>query len=169
MPVAEAHLLHHLEVVQRPLLEALLLEEAPLLVEEVEALAQLLADALDGAPHLRLRRHVVRARVDRVAIERPLHAAAQRVDLLDRLDLVAEELDADGRLLLVRGEDLDDVAAHAERAAVEVDVVSLVLDVDELPEEGVAPELLAPGELDEQAVVALGAADAVDAATRSRR
>jgi hypothetical protein len=33
--------------------------------------------------------------------------------------------------LLVRGEDLDHVAAHAERAAVEVDVVALVLDVDE--------------------------------------
>ncbi len=39
--VAEAHLLHHLEVVQRALLEPLLLEEAPRLVEEVEPLAQL--------------------------------------------------------------------------------------------------------------------------------
>ena len=64
-------------------------------------------------------------------LERALDLAAQRIDLADRLDLVAEELDADRRLLLVRGEDLDDVAAHAERAAVEVDVVALVLDVDE--------------------------------------
>ena len=68
------------------------------------------------------------------------------------------------RLVLVRREDLDHVAAHAERAAVEVDVVALVLDVDQLPQELVAPELLALLELDEQAVVALGRADAVDAA-----
>ncbi len=49
---AEAHLLHHLEVVERALLEALLLEEAPFLVVEVEPLAELFADALDRAPHL---------------------------------------------------------------------------------------------------------------------
>ena len=42
--VAEAHLLHHLEVVHGALLEALLLEEAPCLVVEVEPLAQLVAD-----------------------------------------------------------------------------------------------------------------------------
>ncbi len=63
--------------------------------------------------------------------------------LIDSI-VVAEELDADRRLLLVGGEDLDHVAAHAERAAVKVDVVALVLDVDELPEERVAAELLAP-------------------------
>ena len=74
-----------------------------------------------------------------------------------------------GGLLLVRREDLDDVAAHAERAAVEVDVVALVLDVDEHAEQLVAPELLAAFELDEEAVVALGRADAVDAAHARRR
>ena len=45
--VAEAHLLEHLEVVHRALLEALLLEEAPCLVEAVEPLAELLADRRD--------------------------------------------------------------------------------------------------------------------------
>jgi hypothetical protein len=34
-------------------------------------------------------------------------------------------------LLFVRDEDFDDVAAHAEGAAVEVDVVALVLQIDE--------------------------------------
>ena len=66
----------------------------------------------------------------------------------DALDLVAEELDADRALLLVGGEDLDDVAAHAEGAAVEVDVVALVLDVDERAQKRVAPELLPALELD---------------------
>ena len=129
--VAEPHLLHHLDVVEGPLLEALLLEEAALLVEEVEPLAKPLADLADRAAHLLLRRDVVRAREDGVALHRALHLPADRIDLADRLDRVAEELDPHGGLVLVRGEHLDDVAAHAERAAVEVDVVSLVLDVDE--------------------------------------
>src|SRR5262249_53386655 len=134
-PVAEPHLLHHLDVVLGSLIEPLLLEEAPLLVVEVEALAELFADAVDRPAHLLLRRDVVRARVDRAALERALDAAAERVDLFDGFDGVAEELDADGGLLLVCREDLDDVAADAEGAAVEVDVVSLVLDVDEHAEE----------------------------------
>ena len=83
----------------------------------------------------------------------PEHAPAQRVDLADRVDLVAEELDADRRALLVGREDLDHVAAHAERAAVEVDVVALVLDVDQPPQQLVAPELLALDDLDQQPVV----------------
>ncbi len=62
---AEPHLLHHLEVVERPLLEPLLLEEAALLVVEVEPFTELLANAFDRAAHLGLRRHVVRAGVDR--------------------------------------------------------------------------------------------------------
>jgi hypothetical protein len=43
-----------------------------------------------------------------------------------------KKLDAHRDALLVGGEDLDHVAAHAEGAAVEVDVVALVLDLDEL-------------------------------------
>ena len=58
--------------------------------------------------------------------------AAQRVELGDLLHLVAEELDAHGALLLVGGEDLHGVAAHAEGAAVEVDVVALVLALHQL-------------------------------------
>ena len=56
------------------------------------------------------------------------------------LDLVAEELDPDGPVFLVGREDLDDVAADPERAPVEIDVVALVLDVHELPQELVAVE-----------------------------
>src|SRR5258708_30188511 len=94
-PRAKTHLLHHFEVVERALLEPLLLEEAPFFVEEIEPIAELLANALHGAAHLRLWRHVVRSRIDGIALERPLHAPAKGVDLLDRLDVVAEELHAD--------------------------------------------------------------------------
>ncbi len=108
----------------------------------------------------------MRAREDRVAVELALHLAAQRIDLLDGLDLVAEELDADRGFALVGRKDLDDVAAHAERAAVEVDVVALVLDVDQRRRSSSRRNSCAFDQVDEQAVVALGRADAVDAAHR---
>ena len=116
-------------------------------------------------PRLR-RRDVVAGREDGGLVELGERHAAQRVELGDRLDLVAEELDADGAVLLVGREDLDGVAAHAEGAAVEVDVVALVLDVDERPDEAVAQELLPLLDLLEQPVVRLGGAEAVDAGDR---
>ncbi len=68
----------------------------------------------------------------------------------DLIDLVAEELDAQRAILLEGGEDLDDVAAHAEGAAVKVDVVALVLQIDEPTQQRVAAQLLADLELDDE-------------------
>ena len=86
----------------------------------------------------------------------------QRVDGHQRVDLVAEQLDAQ-RGLLVRREDLDDVAADAEGAAAELDVVALVLDLDQLAQDLVAADALAALEGQRHAVVGLGRAEAVDA------
>ena len=85
-----------------------------------------------------LRRHPVLGGVDVGAAALAQHLAGQRVDLDDALDLVAEELDAEGQVL-VRREDLQHVAAHAELAAHEVHVVALVLDVGQLAQHLVAP------------------------------
>ena len=66
--------------------------------------------------------------------------AGQRVDLDDALDLVAKELDAH-RQVLIRWEDLQHIAAHAELAAREVLVVALILDVGQLAQHAVAAAL----------------------------
>src|SRR2546423_1005090 len=66
--------------------------------------------------------------------------AGQRVDRIDVDDLVAEELDAVGELLVARMH-LDDVAAHAEGRALEVHVVATVLQVDQLAQHPVAIRL----------------------------
>ena len=47
--------------------------------------------------------------------------APQRVDLRDGVDLVTEELDANGLIVRVGGKDLDDIAARTELAAREAD------------------------------------------------
>ncbi|HWJ45570.1 MAG TPA: hypothetical protein VNR63_09305, partial [Gaiellaceae bacterium] len=63
-------------------------------------------------------------------------AGGRRPEQLTALDLVAEERDA-VRGLLVRGLHLDDVALHAEGAAVELEVVPRVLDLHEVAQDPV--------------------------------
>jgi hypothetical protein len=80
----------------------------------------------------------VAGRVDHELLRPRQHDAAQRVDLGQALDLVAEELDPQRAIGLVLREHLHDVAAHAEGAAVEVHVVALVEHVDEVAQQLVA-------------------------------
>ena len=82
--------------------------------------------------------------------------------LVERLDLIAEHLDADRELFIDR-DDLDRVAAHPERAAREVDVVALVLHRHELADEPVAVDPLPDLQRHHRAEVLLGRAEAVDA------
>ena len=124
------------------LLQALRLEQLVLaLAAAAEPLLQLGLDAVDGRASAGLAGRDVVARRDRwptlSRLAQRLARAAGSISGI-ALDLVAEELDADGALVLVGREDLDHVAAHAEGAAVEVDVVALVLDVDERAQQRVA-------------------------------
>ena len=131
---AEADLLHHLQVVLGAHAQALGLEELALLLEPCEALLQLLLDADDGSLHAFLAGGVVGGGEDRHVLDLAEDLAGEGVDLAHPLDVVAEHLQADGRLLVGR-EDLDGVAPHPELAADEVEVVALVLHVDELGED----------------------------------
>ena len=93
------------------------------------------------------------------------HVARQRVQRRDRLDLVAEELDPDGELLVHR-DDLDRVAADAERAARERHVVARVLHGHEPAQQLVAVHPVAHRQGDHPVDVLLRRAQAVDAAHR---
>ena len=151
---AVAGLLQHLEVVHRALPKARRFEQLALGLELLQPLFQLLLDVADRRAQLVLGGDEVLGRVD-VDFE-PLdeELAGQGIDLDDALDLVAEELDAQGDLL-VGGEDLERVAAHAERAAHEGHVVAVVLDVDQMAHDLVAPRLTAAAERDDRLRVLL--------------
>ena len=110
------------------------------------------------------RRDVVARRVDVDLLALGEELAGQRVDLGDPLDLVAEELDPDQGLLRRRLE-LEGVAADPEPGALEGLVVALVLEVDELAEDGVAAVRAALPEADDGRAVVDRRAEAVDAAT----
>ena len=104
----------------------------------------------------------MRLRVDGNLVVLAPALARQRIERRERIDVVAEELDAQ-RLLFVRRVHLDDVAAHAEGAAREVGLVALVLDFHELAENLIARNALAELQRQQHAVVRLGRSEAVDA------
>jgi hypothetical protein len=54
-----------------------------------------------------------------------LYRPEERIDLRERIDLVAEELDAEG-VFIVGRKDLDDIAANPEGSASEIGIVALV-------------------------------------------
>ena len=132
MPAQTAHRLDHLEVEQRALFDALGLEQLVLGAEAGERGDQLGLDALDRLGQRGARRDVVRIGVDLHRVELGRRLAGQRIEFENRFHLVAEQRDAPGAVFIVRGEQIDGVAAGAETAAGKAFVVAPVLQRDEI-------------------------------------
>ena len=92
--------------------------------------------------------------------------AGERIELGDALDLVAEEREAPGAILVVRREDLDHVAAHAEGAAREIALRAPVLQGDEIGDQLALLDLVADLHAEGHRRIGLDRADAVDAGHR---
>ena len=123
--MAVAYGLDHLEVEAGALVDALGLDEAAFFFELGLPLEEFGEDGFGGGFFALGLDDVVGLGVDGEAGVFLLDGAEEGVDLREAVDLVAEELDAVG-VFVVGGVDLDDVAADAEGAAAEVDVVALV-------------------------------------------
>ena len=162
---AEPDLAHHLDVVVGPHPQPLRLQQLALAFQLGQPLLEFLLDGGDRVRHPLWTRDVVGGREDPQRVDLADDVAGQRVHVVERLDLVAEELDAD-RQLLVRRDDLDGVAADPERTAGEGHVVAGVLDVDQQPQQRVARHLVTDLELDRPVQVGLRRAEAVDAGHR---
>ena len=165
MPGARADLAHHLDVVRGPHAQPLGLEQLVLPLQLRQPVLQLQLDARDRPLHALRAGDVVGGREDVHLLLGVDDVARQRVQRGDRLDLVAEELDPDGQLLVHR-DDLDGVPAHPERAARERHVVAGVLHGDELAQQLVAVHLVAHRQRHHPVDVLLRRAQAVDAADR---
>ncbi len=165
-PRAEADLAQHLHVVLGALAQAVRLEQLALPLELRAARLELGADRGDRALGLAVGDVVVRGRPDRDVLEVVGDQfARQRIELRQRLDVVAEEHGAIGGLGIGR-EDLERLALDAEVAAREHGVVAGVLDRDELVQQRVAIDRLAASQQLHVALVDVRRAEAVDARDR---
>src|SRR5690606_40247028 len=88
---ARAGRLQHLEVEARALLQSLRLEQSAGTGQLIETKPQLLLDRLDRLLQRRTRRHIVRIGVDLDAPQRVGLLPRERIELVDRLDLVPEQ------------------------------------------------------------------------------
>ena len=158
--------LHHFEVVEGALLQPLRLQQPAGGLELVEPPFQLLLDAGDRLQQRRARRHIVRVGVDLDEFQLVGLLPGERIEFVDRFDLIAEQQHAPGAVLVVGGKDLDHVAAHAERAAIEVAGAALVLQRHQIGDELALVDALALLEGERHRRIGLDRADAVDARHR---
>ena len=159
---AKAHLNHHFEVVFRAHLDALGFQQLALLFKLGDAQTEFLADGEDGAPQFLVGGDELFPGKHGHVFQLRDFIPRQRLEAREAFHGVAEKLDAQS-VLGVSGAKLDGVAAHAKLAALEGDVVAVVLEGDELFEQLLAREGLPGVQVNEHRLVILAAADAVNA------
>ena len=111
------HFAEHLQVKAGALLQALRLDQLAHAHQLFEPVGQLGLDGLHCTEHLLAGRDVMAAGVNREARDFLSHATREWVKELQRLNLIVEQIDANGHLGMFGGKDVDGVAAHAEFAA----------------------------------------------------
>src|SRR6185312_11366458 len=163
---ATAGRLDHLQVEIGALFQALGLQQLALGAEAGERGDQLGLDALHRLLKRGARGDVMAVGVDLDRVQRAGLVAGQGIELGDLVYGVAEQLDPPGAVLIVGGEDVDHIAAHAEGAAGEIVVVAAVLQRDQAGDGLLAVDALAALDADRGARIGLDRADAVDAGDR---
>ena len=162
--VAVAELAHHFHVEPCALGQALCLQELAKLSKFLRAHFEFLGDGAQRTQLPLSGHHVVAGGIDRNALVGLQDLTQKRVDLRERVDLVAPKLDAVG-VVVIGGEDLDRVAHHAEHAALQRrSVAPLVEHLDQLSRYRLARLDVAPLEHQQHSVVGVRGAEAVDAA-----
>ena len=163
---ARAGALDHLQVEHGPLFQALGLQQLAVLHHPFQPLLKLLADVPGGLEQGGAGGDVVAVGVDADGGQVGGLLAGEGVELGDGLDLVAEQADPPGAILVVGGEDLQGVAALAEGPALEGGVIALVLLGDEIGEQLLLVHPVAHRQVEGHGGVGFHRADAVDAGHR---
>ena len=163
-PRTVTNLAHHLQVETGALLQPLRLDKFSGGAKISQTLLKLLFDPLHCTVQRIFRGHKLLCGIDNFILRLAQDPSVHPVDVGDPFDGVPEELDPEGFLVLIRRDDLDDVAAHPHRPPDEFKIVAGIIDIQKLPEEIVPFELLPPPHNDDLARPFLGSADAVNAA-----
>ena len=160
--VAIAGLLHHLHVKAGALMDSVGFKQLSLLLELAPPPFELAQNARDRLLAAVGRHHVMRSRVKRQAREGLANWAEKRIYLRQRFHLVAPHLDPIG-VVLVSRVDVNRVAPNAERPAMKVQVVALVLDLDEAAQDFLPRNLLPLLQEQQHSVIGFGRTEAVNA------
>ena len=128
--MAKSEFEQHFEIEPCALLDALRLKQLTFLVEEVQPYAKLFLYAFYRTFQGVRGGYVMSARIDGGPSKISNGPAGQRVYFFYRVHLVTKKFDPYCEVFLIGRENLDNISTNAEYAAVEVEVVSFILNVD---------------------------------------
>ena len=130
-PVAETHLLQHLEIVFGADAESLRFEQFVLRFQDFDSVFQLGPDRLQRAIQFVGRRHELFRWKKCDHTERFMGVTSQRIEAGDGIDFVAKKFQANCLFVRRGGIDFDHVAADPKFAARETDIVAFVEHIDQ--------------------------------------
>ena len=108
----------------------------------------------------------MRSRRNRDEFQFFLNLSCQQINLCDPVDLVAEKLNSDRDVALIGRHNLKHIPVHAEGAAVKINLVPLILNIDQVTDHVVPVALLPRAERNDHPLVVLRAAQTVNAGNR---
>ncbi len=132
-----ASLFHHFNVITSTLLEALGFQQAIVFSKVFKALFQFGFDIIERFFHAMLFGDIMFGRVDIDMIGFLQNLPGKWVESRDIFNLVTKKADPDRFAFAVSGQDFERITTHPEDTGLDFQVVALVLDIDQLPQEGI--------------------------------
>ena len=133
---AVAQLVHHLQIKLGALAQALLFQQFIVGQQHLTAIAQLDFNLFHRLYDTLAWGHVVGLWIDGVTLDHRLHMAGKRVEQRQPLHLFIKQFYAQGDIVGLGGEDINHLAAHAERTALEGLIVAGVLQLGQTAQNG---------------------------------
>ena len=102
------------------------------MIEIIQPLGQFHANIGHGAFQILPTSYIVGGGENRHMVTLGQYLAREYVELYNAIHLIIEHFNAHGLFAIGRGNDLNDIPAHPEGAALEVDIVAVVLNLYQL-------------------------------------
>ena len=162
-PRAAPRCRNHLQIEIGALFEALMLEQFALRLQLLQPMRELKLNRLGRLLHRGAGGDIVRVCIDPHRVKRRALLTRQRIKFGNLFNLVSEEADAPCHVLIMRGEDLQIIAAHSEASAREGRIIALVLERDQLADQLALVDRLIFLDVEDHRRIGLDRADAVKA------
>src|SRR5581483_3326199 len=140
-PVTISNRANHLQIKHRALVHALCLYQPPLLLKFLLPPSQLVFDGLHRRALRFVLHYIVRLEINRETVILLLYRSEKKINLSERLDFIAPQLDP-VRHIVVGRKDFDDIATHAERTSPELAIGAFVKNLHQLARDVFALDLL---------------------------
>src|SRR5579883_1264470 len=162
-PMAIADVADHFQIEHRALVKPLRLDPLTFLFQLLFPPSELVFNAFERIMPRFGRHNIVRLWIDGKPQKSLFDLARQRIDLLQRFDLVAPQTDSIC-VVVVSGKNLDDISADPESSATKVTFMTFIENIDQPGSDLLAFDFLPLFEHKEHSVIGFGRAETVDTA-----